>query len=88
MVSGGWDNTVWIYDIRERGPVGMIYGPHICGDAIDLRSDGNTLLTGSYRQENPLELWDIRKLEKLKEIDWYGTNNKDDPIDEIIEENS
>ena len=65
LVSGGWDNTVWIYDVRQRGPVGKIYGPHICGEAIDLRYDGNTLLTGSYRHENPLELWDIRKFEKF-----------------------
>lgn len=78
LVSGGWDNTVWIYDVRQRGPVGNIYGPHICGEAIDLRQDGFTLLTGSYRQENPLELWDIRKFEKLKDIDWYGFNNKYD----------
>ena len=49
LSSGGWDNTVQIYDIRKKGPVGSIYGPHICGDAIDYYNDGFTLLTGSYR---------------------------------------
>jgi len=49
LVSGGWDNTVQIYDIREKGPVHSIYGPHICGDALDFRNDGYTLLAGSYR---------------------------------------
>ena len=34
-------------------------------------------MTGSYRQENPLELWDIRKFEKFKDIDWYANKNKD-----------
>jgi len=43
-----------IYDIREKGPVGSIYGPHVCGDAIDVRFDGYTVLTGSYRQDDAL----------------------------------
>jgi len=49
IASGGWDNTVQIYDIRKKGPVASIYGPHVCGDSIDFFNDGNTLLTGSYR---------------------------------------
>lgn len=63
----------------------MIFGPHICGEAVDIRQDGNTILTGSYRQKNPLELWDIRRLEKFKDIDWYANKNKDD--DQITEQN-
>jgi len=36
LVSGGWDNTVMLYDVRSGGPVQWAYGPHICGgDAID-----------------------------------------------------
>ena len=49
LFSAGWDNTMQIYDIREKGPVGSIFGPHVCGDAIDVRFDGYTVLTGSYR---------------------------------------
>lgn len=49
IVSGGWDSTLQIYDIREKGAVASIYGPHICGDSIDFRNDGYTLLAGSYR---------------------------------------
>lgn len=29
-------------------------------------------MTGSYRQENVLELWDLRKMKKWREIDWDG----------------
>lgn len=72
IISGGWDNTIMIYDIRKKGPAGSMYGPHICGDAIDLRDDGQTLLTGSYRQEDVLELWDMRTLKKFRTIDWDG----------------
>lgn len=36
VVSGGWDNTVQIWDIRVGGAVRMFYGPHICGEAVDM----------------------------------------------------
>jgi len=72
LVSGGWDNTLQIYDIRRKGPVANIYGPHICGDAIDYRHDGYTLLTGSYREEDAIELWDLRTLKKFRDIPWDG----------------
>lgn len=54
LLSAGWDNTMQIYDIREKGPVASIYGPHVCGDAIDVRNDGYTVLAGSYRQNDAL----------------------------------
>jgi COMPASS component SWD3 len=54
VVSGGWDNTLQLYDIRQKGPAASIYGPHICGDAIDFKNDGYSLLTGSYRNDDAL----------------------------------
>ena len=30
------------------------------------------MLTGSYRQEDVLELWDLRKYEKTRVINWDG----------------
>jgi len=72
IASGGWDNTVQIFDIRKKGPVKSLFGPHICGEAIDFRNDGFTLLTGSYRQDDVLELWDLRTFKKMKSINWHG----------------
>jgi COMPASS component SWD3 len=62
IVSGGWDRTVQIYDLRTRGPVNFFFGPHICGETIQFRNDGVTMVTGSYRMEDVLEVWDLRKL--------------------------
>eukprot|EP00501_MAST-03F_sp_TOSAG23-6_P001280 GSMAST32.ASY1.ANO1.1328.1 assembled CDS len=45
VISGGWDNTVQIWDLRTECSIRSFYGPHICGDAVDL--SGNTVLTGS-----------------------------------------
>jgi COMPASS component SWD3 len=31
LMSGGWDNTIQIWDTRVGTSVRSIYGPHICG---------------------------------------------------------
>jgi len=73
IVSGGWDNTLQIYDLRVKGPVESILGPHVCGcDALDFRNDGHTLLAGSYRQEDALQLFDMRTFECVRSYDWDG----------------
>ena len=40
-----------VWDTRAETAILSFYGPHVCGDALDLV--GNTLLTGSWR---PLSL--------------------------------
>jgi len=44
IISGGWDNTVQVWDVRVGYAVRSFYGPHICGDALDI--EGSTILTG------------------------------------------
>lgn len=73
IVSGGWDNTVQIWDIRAGHSVRSIYGPHICGDALDVY--GNTILTGSWRPDNQLETWDYTSGEKKTSIPWSVSNS-------------
>lgn len=57
LISGGWDSKIIIWDIRRGQSVRDIFGPHICGDSLDVK--GNILLTGSYHHANQLQLWDI-----------------------------
>ena len=68
LLSGGWDNTVHIWDIREGRSVRRLHGPHICGDSLDIK--GNEILTGSYRHCHQLELWDFGTGERIDEIPW------------------
>ena len=72
MVSGGWDNTLQIYDIRAKGPVASIYGPQICGDTLDFRNDGCSLIAGSYRHDDALQLFDMRVMKCVRTYDWDG----------------
>ena len=61
LLSGGWDNTVQIWDLRINQPAASLYGPHICGDSIDIA--GNEVVTGSWRPTKQLQIWDLRKRE-------------------------
>ena len=47
---------VQVWDLAEGTPRASIYGPHLCGDALDVR-DGE-LLTGSWRPTKQVQLWD------------------------------
>jgi len=62
-VSCGWDNTLIIYDIRHNYPVASMFGPHVCGESLDI--SGNILAAGSYSIKDNLTLWDLRKQKKL-----------------------
>lgn len=77
LLSGGWDNTVHIWDCRVGSSVRHLHGPHICGDSLDLK--GQEILTGSYRQHDQLELWDFGSGERITEISWTSGQNHHAP---------
>jgi WD40 repeat protein len=68
LLTGGWDDTVQFWDDRQRHAVRKFYGPHICGDALDIDPVHNHILTGSWRKECPLQIWDYRTAEKIKDV--------------------
>eukprot|EP00736_Rhodelphis_marinus_P000940 Rmarinus@m.18196 len=68
ILTGGWDNTIQIWDTRVGLSVRSIFGPHICGDAMDLSE--NLLITGSWRPDNPLQLWDYTQGTLIENLRW------------------
>lgn len=60
LYSGGWDKTLLVHDMRVHEPVTSIYGPLITGESIDIHPNENKVLTGSYKADDCLELWDLR----------------------------
>ncbi|EZA57768.1 hypothetical protein DMN91_002830 [Ooceraea biroi] len=72
IITGGWDDTVRIWDIRvPSGSARVIKGPHICGDAIDIRE--THILTGSWVVRDSLQLWDLTS---AKLIDTINPQNR------------
>jgi WD40 repeat protein len=72
LTSGGWDNTIQFYDIRAGTIVNSLYGPHLCGDALDTK--GDYMLTGSWALENQIQIWDIRTLKLVETVAWGEIN--------------
>lgn len=62
LYTAGWDNTVQIWDVRQKLPVGHVYGPFLGGDALDVDPDSSELLTGSYRKSDTVQLWNLTTL--------------------------
>ncbi|CAG9317321.1 unnamed protein product [Blepharisma stoltei] len=70
LISGGWDNTIQVWDIREGCAVRAIFGPHVCGDTLDIK-DG-VILAGSWREREQLQNFYLGSGECICTIDWDG----------------
>lgn len=68
LYSAGWDKMVITHDLREKHSVSSFMGPYVAGDTIDVH--GSSLLVGSYRSHDPLEIYDTRNGEQVKSYNW------------------
>lgn len=39
LLSGGWDNSVIVWDVRSNDIIRTVLGPHLCADAMDTKED-------------------------------------------------
>lgn len=83
LFTGGWDTRVFMWDIRSGKGIISFGGPNICGDSIDIDTHNNILLTGSWRRKAPLEFWDIRTGNLMKQGEWSSSLNQDNDICQI-----
>lgn len=77
LISGGWDNTVQIWDLRVEESVQSFYGPHISGDSVDIRD--NQILTGSWRPDEQLQIWDYPSGKLIETVPWFQSAYKGEP---------
>lgn len=63
IVTSGWDSTIQFWDVRQNVSFKRIFGTHVCGDSIDFHPSGQLILSGSYRAEAPIQLWNFNTCE-------------------------
>ncbi|CAB4011145.1 WD repeat-containing 5-like [Paramuricea clavata] len=70
FLSGGWDDTLQWWDSRvdSRHSIKRIFGPHICGDALDILPSNSNILTGSWRKDNSVQIWDFNSGELIRDV--------------------
>jgi WD40 repeat protein len=73
LVSAGWDNALFFWDVREARSIGFCLGPHACSNSMDIR--GNVLLTGSYSNKDVLQLWSISERKLMGVIPWEPSSS-------------
>ena len=54
FLSGGWDDTVQFWDRRQERATKRIFGPHICGESIDIDPNDQTILVKDKNNDHPL----------------------------------
>ncbi|CAH8519362.1 unnamed protein product [Dicrocoelium dendriticum] len=59
FISGGWDDTIHVWDDRLPCSLWTYAGPHIAGsDALDIEPLSNEILTSSWRRDTTmLQIW-------------------------------
>eukprot|EP00002_Diphylleia_rotans_P009664 TRINITY_DN20033_c0_g1_i1.p1 TRINITY_DN20033_c0_g1~~TRINITY_DN20033_c0_g1_i1.p1 ORF type:complete len:351 (-),score=49.81 TRINITY_DN20033_c0_g1_i1:270-1322(-) len=68
ILTGGWDNTIQCWDVRAKHSIKSIYGPHICGDSLDIHA--NEILVGSWRPNHSLEVYDFKSGRLITDYSW------------------
>lgn len=68
FITGGWDDTVQFWDERQERSQGRIFGPHICGDGLDIDPKFNHILSASWRKQDSLQVWDFTSGKLIKTI--------------------
>jgi len=76
LISGGWDNTVQMWDVRRGHSIKSLWNCYICGDSVDLSNDGTRILTGSWRPEDALQIWDMGTGKVIETVDWRASTGQ------------
>lgn len=73
LLTGSWDETVKVWDLRMGGVIKSIFGMKTYGDCLDIQE--NVILTGHNRDKKQLQLWDLGTYKVMEEITWDPSHN-------------
>ncbi|XP_030746874.1 uncharacterized protein LOC115875530 isoform X2 [Sitophilus oryzae] len=65
LLTGGWDDVVQFWDLRQPHAIRHLSGVHMCGEGIDINQKGTEILTCSWQKEDPLQVFDYGSAKRL-----------------------
>lgn len=75
LLTGGWDKCLKVWDVRVDHVVRTIWGPYLCGDALDIHE--NSILTGSWVPQDALQIWDFASGDLVDTIPYPSSSNEE-----------
>lgn len=76
FLSGGWDNTVLLWDLRKQFACRYLSDVSLCGEGLDVDKMGRQILTCSWRKEDQLQLWDYSTFKLISSMTPDYQNSK------------
>lgn len=58
LLTGGWDDVIHFWDLRQPHAIRHISGVHMCGQGIDINSKGTEILTCAFQTDNAFQIFD------------------------------
>ncbi|CAG9865391.1 unnamed protein product [Phyllotreta striolata] len=69
LLTGGWDDTIQFWDLRQPYGIRHIAGCHICGEGIDIHPKGHEILVCSHQTSDALQLFDYGSLRRVARLE-------------------
>ncbi|CAH0556013.1 unnamed protein product [Brassicogethes aeneus] len=69
VCTGGWDNVVQFWDLRQPHAIRHIGGVHICGEGIDINQKGTELITCAFQKDKSIQHWDYPSGKLIKNVE-------------------
>jgi hypothetical protein len=57
LVSGGWDDNIFLWDLRMNKVARHFHGIHTCGESID--SKGEILVCGNHMPDDQIKIYNM-----------------------------
>ncbi|XP_063929908.1 uncharacterized WD repeat-containing protein alr2800-like isoform X2 [Zophobas morio] len=58
ILTGGWDDVVHYWDLRQPHAIRHLSGVHMCGEGIDISYKGTEVLTCAFQTDKPFQIFD------------------------------
>lgn len=82
LLTGSWDETIKVWDLRTGEVVKSFFGMKVYGDSLDI--DSNTMLVGNNRDHKQLQLWDLGTKKLIEDIKWDPNPNPNNYYDTSV----
>ncbi|CAG9762706.1 unnamed protein product [Ceutorhynchus assimilis] len=69
LLTGGWDNVVQFWDLRQPHALRHISNVHMCGEGLDMNNKGTEVLACSWQKEDPIQVFDYASAKKLYSLE-------------------